>query len=364
LNVESAISKQVSILAVRLLLNPGLLASILMLLRIFIVVGALMYLNSIWLTAETAFQMRRRVWPWALLALCVPVVPLGVLYRIRRSAMGRVRIEARSIIVFNVLVVIAATMLLPLFWMVSTSLKSLPDALKPGLHFIPERVRWVNYRDLFTLDRTNFNLNYWNSAFISIVVTVGQVLTSAMAGYAFSRLRWRGRDAVFLAYLATLMIPVTVTMLPNFLILRALNWLDTYKALTLPLMFSAYGTFLCRQFMLGIPRDLEEAAMMDGCGHLRIFTHVILPLSTPVLTTLAILTFMGVWRNFVWPLIVTFSEDLWVLPRALYGFQSQFGVEYNYLMAASLLMILPLLALFVAGQRFFMEGIRLGAVKG
>jgi multiple sugar transport system permease protein len=248
--------------------------------------------------------------------------------------------------------------------MLSTSLKSESEVVTAGLQLIPERIRWSNYQELFTRDRTNFNLNYWNSAFVSIAVTVGQVLTSAMAGYAFSRLRWPGRDAVFLAYLATLMIPVTVTMLPNFVILRTLDWLDSYKALTLPLMFSAYGTFLCRQFMLGIPRDLEEAAMMDGCGHFRIFVHVILPLSVPVLTTLAILTFMGVWRNFVWPLIVTFSEDLWVLPLALWGFQSQFNVEYNYLMAASLLMILPLLVLFVMGQRFFVEGIRLGAVKG
>jgi len=327
--------------------------------------GILLWLNGIWLAAETAYQMRRKAWRWAGFATVAPVVPILILFhRLRTRREPRVRISPRSVIIFNLLVAISFTMLLPLFWMVSTSVKSQFDALRPGLHLIPERVRWSNYRELFTMDRTNFNLNYWNSAFVSVVVTAGQVLTSAMAGYAFSRLRWPGRDTVFLAYLATLMIPVTVTMLPNFLILRALNWLDTYKALTLPLMFSAYGTFLCRQFMLGIPRDLEEAAMMDGCGHFRIFVHVIMPLSTPVLTTLAILTFMGVWRNFVWPLIVTFSEDLWVLPRALFGFQSQFNVEYNYLMAASLLMILPLLAIFVAGQRFFIEGIRLGAVKG
>lgn len=331
---------------------------------VVIVLAAIGYLNGVWLCAETAYQLRRRPWRWALFGAVVPFVPLALLARFRKPDEARIRIQPRSVVAFNVLIVVALTMLLPLVWMLSTSLKSQSDALRPGLHLIPERVRWSNYPDLFTMDRTNFNLNYWNSAFTSVVVTVGQVLTSAMAGYAFSRLRWPGRDTVFLAYLATLMIPVTVTMLPNFLILRALDWLDTYKALTLPLMFTAYGTFLCRQFMLGIPRDLEEAAMMDGCGHFRIFVHVIIPLSTPVLTTLAILTFMGVWRNFVWPLIVTFSEDLWVLPRALFGFQSQFNVEYNYLMAASLLMILPLLVIFVLGQRFFIEGIRLGAVKG
>jgi multiple sugar transport system permease protein len=331
---------------------------------ILILLGIVLYLNNIWLSAEAAYQMRRKAWQWALLAIVAPLVAPGLLWYQAVIQQERVRIQTQSIVIFNILLAISFTMLLPLFWMLSTSLKSQSEIVTAGLQLIPERVRWSNYQDLFTMDRTNFNLNYWNSAFVSIVVTFGQVLTSAMAGYAFSRLRWPGRDAVFLAYLATLMIPVTVTMLPNFLILRYLNWLDSYKALTLPLMFSAYGTFLCRQFMLGIPRDLEEAAMMDGCGHVRIFLHVILPLSVPVLTTLAILTFMGVWRNFVWPLIVTFSEDLWVLPRALWGFQSQFNVEYNYLMAASLLMILPLLVLFVMGQRFFVEGIRLGAVKG
>jgi multiple sugar transport system permease protein len=274
--------------------------------------------------------------------------------------------DLRKLFLYTILSVIGFTMLVPLFWMVSTSLKTTEEATpsEAKIQFLPSTPRWDNYSKVFTRERTNFNLNYWNSTFVAVLVTTGQVLTSAMAGYAFSRLRWRLRDKVFFAYLCTLMIPVTVTMLPNFLILRTLNWLDTYQALILPGMFSAYGTFLCRQYMLGIPRDLEEAAMIDGCGHARIFTYVILPLSTPVLTTLAILTFMGTWRNFTWPLVVTFSEDLWVLPTALFGFQSQYNIEYNLLMAASLMMILPIIVIFVVGQRFFVEGIKLGAVKG
>jgi ABC-type glycerol-3-phosphate transport system permease component len=190
------------------------------------------------------------------------------------------------------------------------------------------------------------------------------VFTSALAGYAFSRLEWPGRDKIFLAYLGTLMIPVTVTMLPNFIILRQLNWLDSYQALTIPAMFTAYGTFLCRQFMMGLPRDLEEAAIIDGCNFFQIFAYIILPLCTPVLTTLSILTFMGTWRSFAWPLVVTYSEDLRVLPLALFAFQGARKIEYNLLMAASLMMIIPTLLLFIFGQKFFVKGIRMGGVKG
>jgi len=281
---------------------------------------------------------------------------------VKRSRRRMVRAVRRALL-YAVLVTVTATMLLPLLWMLSTSLKTYSETISGQLRWLPEgSLRWDNYAEVFR--RVNFSLSYFNSTFVAIVVTLGQVITSAMAGYAFSRLRWPGRDKVFLLYLATLMIPVTVTMLPNFVVLKYLNWLDTYKALIIPLMFTAYGTFLCRQYMRGLPRDLEEAAMMDGCGYWGIFVNVIVPMSRPALTTLAILSFMGTWRNFVWPFIVTFSEDLKVLPLTLYAFQSFMKIEYNLVMAASFMMIVPMIVLFVIGQRFFVEGIRLGAVKG
>ena len=268
----------------------------------------------------------------------------------------------RLIVLYSLLVAVVLTMLIPLMWMISTSVKTKSEVTFQGGGWLPKKWRWDNFGQVFK--RTNFSLNYWNSTFVTLVVTFGQVATSAMAGFAFSRLHWPGRDKVFLAYLATLMIPSTVTMLPDFIILRELGWLDTYRALALPGIFTAFGTFLCRQYMLGLPRDLEEAAMIDGCGYLRIFLNVTVPLSYPVLATLGILTFMGIWRCFDWPLVVTFTEDMRVLPIALYTFQGQIDVEYNLLMAASLLMILPLIILFVFGQKIFVEGIRLGAVKG
>ena len=281
---------------------------------------------------------------------------------VRRPKRRAARVAKRCFL-YAVLVIVSFSMLLPLLWMLSTSLKTYAETISGQLNWRPEgKMRWDNYAEVFR--RVNFNLSYFNSTFVAIAVTLGQVITSAMAGYAFSRLRWPGRDKMFLLYLATLMIPVTVTMLPNFVVLKYLNWLDTYKALIIPATFTAYGTFLCRQYMMGLPRDLEEAAMMDGCGYRGVFVNVIVPMSRPALTTLAILSFMGTWRNFVWPFIVTFSEDLKVLPVILYAFQSFMKIEYNLVMAASFMMIVPMIVLFVIGQRFFVEGIKLGAVKG
>lgn len=281
----------------------------------------------------------------------------------RARSIRRVARIGKRASLYAVIAAVSFTMLLPLLWMLSTSLKTYSETISGVIQWFPEsRPRWDNFGEVF--QRVNFSLSYFNSVYVAILVTTGQVVTSAMAGYAFSRLRWPGRDKVFLLYLATLMIPVTVTMLPNFVILKHLDWLDTYKALAVPAMFSAYGTFLCRQYMMGLPRDLEEAAMIDGCSHWGIFVNVIAPMSRPALTTLGILTFMGTWRNFVWPYIVTFSEDLRVLPLVLYAFQSDIKIEYNLVMAASFMMIVPTIVLFVIGQRFFVEGIRLGAVKG
>jgi multiple sugar transport system permease protein len=186
----------------------------------------------------------------------------------------------KKIVLYTVLSAVALFSLVPLLWMMSTSLKSDAETLSATVEWLPHIFHWENFTKVF--ERTNFNLNYWNSVFVALIVTTGQVFTSALAGYAFSRLEWPGRDKIFLAYLGTLMIPVTVTMLPNFIILRQLNWLDSYQALTIPAMFTAYGTFLCRQFMMGLPRDLEEAAIIDGCNFFQIFAYIILPLCTPV----------------------------------------------------------------------------------
>jgi len=208
-----------------------------------------------------------------------------------------------------------------------------------------------------------FGRFYLNSLFVALAVTLGQVLTSALAGYAFARLRWPGRDKFFLMYLATMMIPAAVTIVPTFVLMKMLGWFDTYRALILPLLFSAYGTFMLRQFFMSLPADLEDAARIDGCGKFRVWLHVILPLSKPALATLATFTFLGCWGAFQWPLFATQSMHMKVLPIGLSAFKDKFSVEYNLMMAASLIVMVPTLVVFLFNQRFFTRGIQLSGMK-
>jgi multiple sugar transport system permease protein len=203
-----------------------------------------------------------------------------------------------------------------------------------------------------------------NSLFVAAVVTLGQVATSACAAYAFARLRFPGRDRIFLGYLGTMMVPWTVVMIPTFVMLKAFGWIDTFWALTLPAMFSAYGTFMLRQFFLGIPKEYEEAAKIDGCGYFGTFWHVIMPLSKPALATLALFTFIGSWNNLIGPLVFIISEDKMTLPLGLTSFQGLRNTDWGPLMAGSLMMLVPMIVLFAVGQRFFTRGIRLTAGKG
>jgi multiple sugar transport system permease protein len=211
---------------------------------------------------------------------------------------------------------------------------------------------------------TNFARALFNSAFITITVTCGQVFTSSLAAFAFARLKFFGRDRIFLGYLATMMIPAAVTMIPVFILLRHLHWVNTYWGLIIPAMFSAYGTFMLRQFFMTISTELEDAAIIDGCSTLGVYWHVILPLSKPALATLTIFTFMGSWRSFMWPVIITHTRDMFTLPVALAQFQEMYGIQWTLMMAGSVIMIVPMLIVFIFGQRYFVEGIQLGAVKG
>jgi len=260
------------------------------------------------------------------------------------------------------LITVGITMLAPFAWMLLTSFRS-PDADVLNLaRLLPDRLHWENYHKVMV--ETNFSRALFNSAIVTLCVTAGQVFTSSLAAFAFARLRFFGRDKIFLGYLGTLMIPGAVTMIPVFLLLRDLGWINSYKALIIPGMFSAYGTFMLRQFFMTIPREIEEAAIIDGCSTFGVYRHVILPLSKPGLSALAILTFMGSWRSFMWPLIVTHTRDMFTLPVALASFQEMYGVRWTLLMAGSVIMILPMLLVFIVGQKYFIEGIQLGAVKG
>lgn len=255
---------------------------------------------------------------------------------------------------------LAGTMLIPFLWMVSTSFKPLHEV--PLMEFLPREWRPENYPEVFA--RIPFARYYFNSLFVAMWVTFLTCLTSSMAAFAFARLRWPGRDAVFRLYLATLMVPGVVTMIPNFALMVKLGLLDSYAGLILPASFSAFGTFLLRQFMLTIHPAMDESAQMDGAGPWRIFWDIILPLARPGLITLAIFTFLASYGSFFWPLILIKSEHLRTLPIGMLYFDTNYGKQTNLIMAASVMTMLPLLALFAVAQRFIVRGIQLGAVKG
>jgi multiple sugar transport system permease protein len=257
---------------------------------------------------------------------------------------------------YALLIVGSLVMLVPFFWMLSTSLKQPGEIFLYPPRWIPQPLQWSNYAQTLTV--MPFGRYFFNSTFQALAVTVLQLLTASLAAFAFARLRFPGRDLLFLLYLATLMIPFPVTMIPDFIIMRFLHWIDTYKALILPPAFSAFSTFLLRQYFLSLPVELDDAARVDGASSLRIWWQIIMPLSGPALATLAIFTFMGQWNNFVWPLVVTNSDQMRTLPVALAAFQ------WNLLMAGSVISILPILLLYIVGQKWFVQGIALTGMGG
>lgn len=272
---------------------------------------------------------------------------------------------ARKALLYIVLAVGSVSMILPFLWMISTSLKT-PQAIYTfPPKWIPDPVIFKSYLKVWKI--VPFARFYLNSVFVAFCVTLGQVMTSAFAAYSFSRLRFPGRDKIFFAYLATLMIPYSVILVPVYILMVYFRWIDSYKALILPAMFTAYGTFLLRQFFMTIPRDLEDAARIDGSSLFGIFWRIILPLSKPALATLTMFTFMANWNNFMWPLLVTNSTEKATLPVGLSYFQEVYQYtqpDWSLLMAGSLLAMLPVILFFMLNQRFFVEGIKLTGIKG
>jgi ABC-type glycerol-3-phosphate transport system permease component len=259
-----------------------------------------------------------------------------------------------------VLVAIAFTMVLPFVWMALTSLKTLPEV---GLaDWLPRVPRWGNYSEVFEV--VPFRRFYFNSVLVAAWVTLLQVLTSAMAAFSFARLNWPGRDKVFMLYLSTMMLPGLVTMIPNYQIMINLRLVDTLAGLIIPASFSAFGTFLLRQFLLTIPRSIDEAAEIDGAGPWRLFWDIILPLARPGLITLTIFTFIGNYQSFFWPLVMLRRVENYTLPVGLLYFDSSRGQTTHLLMAAVTMSVVPLIIVFVVLQKYLVKGIQLGSVKG
>lgn len=255
----------------------------------------------------------------------------------------------------------ACLTMLPLLWMVSASLMPSGEATAAGLRLLPSRLTLEHYRALFT--RLNLARDAANSAFLASAVTLISLVLNSMAGYAFAKFRFSGRDRIFRLLLAALVIPGQVAMLPLFLILRELGCVNSYWGVIIPGMASIFGIFLIRQYALSIPESLLDAARIDGAGELRIYWSLVLPACKPILVTLAIFTFMGTWNDFLWPLIVLTDSDLYTLPVALANLAGEHVQDTELMMAGSVLTILPVVVLFMALQRYYIEGIMSGAGK-
>ena len=255
-------------------------------------------------------------------------------------------------------------MITPFVWAIVTSIQPRGALLALPPQLVPSDPTITSYTTV--VNRFPFLRVFGNSVLVAVLTTLGQLVVCSMAGYAFARLQFRGRDTLFTVYLATLMVPFAVVITPLFIIVTRLGWGDTYAGLIIPGIFSAFGTFFMRQFFLSIPRELEEAATIDGAGTLSVFARIVLPLTGPALATLAVLSFMGSWNSFLWPLLIINDRELMTLPIALSTLQGLYPgqTQWNIVMAGTVLATIPTILVFLFAQRWVIEGVAGSGVKG
>lgn len=263
---------------------------------------------------------------------------------------------------YLLLIFLAGLMLLPFLWMLSASLKINQDVFRFPIEWIPSEPQWSNYVEIWT--QIPYLTFFFNTMKLTVIITLLQLFTSSFAGYAFAKLEFKGRDAIFIAYIASIAIPWQAYMVPQFIMMRRLGLVDTHMALILLQAFSAFGVFLMRQFFISIPNDIIHAARMDGLSEYGIYFRIMLPLSKPALATLTIFTAVFVWNDFMGPLIYLNTEALKTIQLGLRLFIQQYSADYALIMAASLVSLIPVVILFLAFQRFFVEGIATTGVKG
>ncbi len=274
-----------------------------------------------------------------------------------------------QIALYGVMSLGAFLFLVPFVWMVSTALKEAGDVMKFPPEWIPQPVLWGNFKEAFTQDYAPFDIFFKNTLIITITAVFGQLLSASLVGFSFARLHWWGRDYLFLIVLGTMMLPYQVTLVPIFVLMKNLGWIDTLLPLIIPFFLGggAFYIFLFRQFMMTIPWELDDAAKIDGCGTLRLYSRIILPLTGPALATAAIFSFLAHWNDFIGPLIYLNSVSNYTLSlglRILQGYGGYAIQRWNLLMAASLFVMLPVLLLFFFSQKYFIQGIVTYGVKG
>lgn len=268
----------------------------------------------------------------------------------------------RSILPSAFVLAAALSMVLPFLWMVSTSLMGELEVYQFPPKFFPSSARWANYAEAMTLQP--FGRFFLNTGIVAAASVAGQLAFCSMAAYAFARLRFRGRETLFRVYLATMMIPAMVTLIPAFLLIVRFGWMNSYWALASPSISSVWGIFLLRQFFLTIPRDLEDAARIDGASEFAIFWRIVLPLSKPALATLAIFAFMGSWKDFLWPLIVTNRTDMRTVEVGIANFSAMYQTDWPHQMAAAVVVMAPIVLVFFFAQKYFVRGITMTGMKG
>jgi multiple sugar transport system permease protein len=260
------------------------------------------------------------------------------------------------------LIIGGIVMLFPFFWMISSSLKNDVEAFATPPTIFPSSPSLDNYRSV--VEYLDLRQLFINSVSVSLVVTFLQLITSSMAGYAFARIKFKGKSIIFMAYLVTMMIPMQVVVVPLFIEMRELNLIDSYLGLGLPMMVSAFGVFFMRQAMMGIPKEIEEAAILDGAGHFRIFSRIAIPLTIPALSALCILAFMSVWNAFLWPLIILFSPEKMTIPLGLAILHGENKTDWPMVMAGTTLAVIPIAIVYLLLQKQITQSFLTAGLKG
>lgn len=268
----------------------------------------------------------------------------------------------RRVLLYIVLILIAVIMVVPFLWMLFTSLKTQYDAVKIPPVWIPDPPQWENYVKLFTEQpMSQFMLNTIKIVFF---VVLGQLFFSSLAAYSFARISFKGRNVVFFFYIATLMVPGQVTMIPTYLMFAKAGLTDNHLALILPAFFSAFGVFLLRQFFMSLPRELEEAAEIDGCNPFMTYWRIMLPLVVPAMLTLGVFTLMNTWNDYMGPLIYLSSPEKYTMTLGIAYFKGVYTTQWNLVMAGSIVSVVPILIAYLCAQKYFIEGIAFSGVKG
>ncbi|ONI80167.1 sugar ABC transporter ATP-binding protein [Saccharothrix sp. ALI-22-I] len=268
----------------------------------------------------------------------------------------------RPVVTYASLIVVAALVLVPFVWMLSSSLKRDNEVLTVPIQWIPEEFRWSNFVDVW--DRIPMAAYLGNSAFLAVTITLLQLLTGSFAAYGFAKVRFPGRDALFVAYIATIAVPWQAYMVPQYIMMQKAELTNTYWSIILLQAFGAFGVFLMRQFYMTIPDELCEAARMDGLSEYGIYWRIILPLSKPALASLALLTFVNTWNDYMGPFIYLTSNELWTVQLGIRSFVGQYDAEFAMIMTGAVVSVVPILAVFLLGQRYFIQGIATSGMKG